>query len=232
MASIRVETLDELACTLLLFADRPPRESPDRSFPIHDSGGECEMFIDLANARAFAFAADRGDDQSTRSPHGSTRVSSPPIRSMPGAPAPISSSISKHCFGALLADENAALGVFCRRHPRRLLLERRLRRRGPRRRRDDDEARRVRHQLHATAARGDRAAPDRRRAYRCSTARYNGARRGSRRALVSRLPRAAGRSAAAVAPAPSARSAARSARRALRRRRTRRSRRPRIARRV
>ncbi|MCC6195266.1 MAG: CoA-binding protein, partial [Burkholderiales bacterium] len=52
---IRVETLDELACTLLLLATGR-RAAPGALVSIHDSGGECEMFIDLAERAGVPFA--------------------------------------------------------------------------------------------------------------------------------------------------------------------------------
>ncbi len=44
---VRVETLDELAATLLLFS-HPARPGAGGLASIHDSGGECELLIDLA----------------------------------------------------------------------------------------------------------------------------------------------------------------------------------------
>jgi acyl-CoA synthetase (NDP forming) len=44
---IRVDTIDELAATLLLFSE-PARPGPGGLASIHDSGGECELLIDLA----------------------------------------------------------------------------------------------------------------------------------------------------------------------------------------
>jgi len=46
-AVVRVETLDELAATLLLFS-HPARPAAGGLASIHDSGGECELLIDLA----------------------------------------------------------------------------------------------------------------------------------------------------------------------------------------
>jgi len=44
---VRVDTLDELAATLLLFS-QPARPGAGGLASIHDSGGECELLIDLA----------------------------------------------------------------------------------------------------------------------------------------------------------------------------------------
>ena len=44
---VRVDTLDELAATLLLFS-HPARPGAGALASIHDSGGECELLIDLA----------------------------------------------------------------------------------------------------------------------------------------------------------------------------------------
>ena len=45
---VRVDTLDELAATLLLFS-HPARPGPGGLASIHASGGECELMIDLAS---------------------------------------------------------------------------------------------------------------------------------------------------------------------------------------
>jgi acyl-CoA synthetase (NDP forming) len=54
--AVRVETLDQLACTLLLLATGR-RAASGSLVSIHDSGGECEMFIDLADRAGVAFTA-------------------------------------------------------------------------------------------------------------------------------------------------------------------------------
>jgi acyl-CoA synthetase (NDP forming) len=107
---VRVETLDELACTLLLFATGR-RAAAGSLVSIHDSGGECEMFIDLAQRAGVAFAplapatkeaiAERLDPG---------LVPNNPLDAW-GTGTDFVAGF-EHCFRALLADDNASLGVF------------------------------------------------------------------------------------------------------------------------
>ena len=107
---VRVETLDELACTLLLFATGR-RASAGSLVSIHDSGGECEMFIDLAQRAGVEFA-----------PLAAATKEAIAARLDPGLEPnnPLDAwgtgadfaTVFEDCFRALLADENAALGVF------------------------------------------------------------------------------------------------------------------------
>jgi len=107
---VRVETLDELACTLLLFATGR-RAGAGSLVSIHDSGGECEMFIDHAQRAGVAFAplaaATKGAIAARLDPG-----------LEPGNPLDAwgtgidFTANFEHCFRALLADDNAALGVF------------------------------------------------------------------------------------------------------------------------
>ncbi len=107
---VRVETLDELACTLLLFATGR-RAGAGSLVSIHDSGGECEMFIDLAERAGVAFA-----------PLAATTKRAIAARLDPGLEPnnPLDAwgtganfaATFEDCFRALLADDNAALGIF------------------------------------------------------------------------------------------------------------------------
>jgi len=108
--AVRVETLDQLACTLLLLATGR-RAASGSLVSIHDSGGECEMFIDLADRAGVAFTAL---SESTRQVIAARLdpglVASNPLDAW-GTGAAFTEQFEA-CFRALLADEGAALGVF------------------------------------------------------------------------------------------------------------------------
>jgi len=65
---LRVETLDELAATLLLFS-HPARPGAGGLATIHDSGGECELLIDLAAAVGVPLARINDDTKVTLRRH-------------------------------------------------------------------------------------------------------------------------------------------------------------------
>jgi acyl-CoA synthetase (NDP forming) len=108
---IRVETLDEMAATLLLL-QTGRLAAPGGVVAIHDSGGEREMTIDLAERAGVPFAAISAETR--RSLAG---------RLDPGLAAenPLDAwgtgenfvALFAGCFADLLADPNAALGLFC-----------------------------------------------------------------------------------------------------------------------
>ena len=108
---IRVETLDELAASLLLFAGGR-RAAKGALVSIHDSGGEREMLIDLAERAGVAFA-----------PIAPATVARLAANLDPGLAAenPLDvwgtgrdfAAQSEACLAALVADENAALGLVC-----------------------------------------------------------------------------------------------------------------------
>ena len=107
---IRVETLDELACTLLLFATGR-RAGAGSLVSIHDSGGECEMFIDLAQRAGVAFAPLMAATKSVIAERlDPGLVPNNPLDAW-GTGTDFAAGF-EHCFRALLADDNAALGVF------------------------------------------------------------------------------------------------------------------------
>jgi acyl-CoA synthetase (NDP forming) len=107
---VRVETLDELACTLLLLATGR-RAASGSLVSIHDSGGECEMFIDLADRAGVAFAPLA---EATRQAI-AARLDPGLVPNNPLDAWGTGAGFTEHfeaCFRALLADESAALGVF------------------------------------------------------------------------------------------------------------------------
>lgn len=107
---VRVETLDELAATLLLLA-AGRRARPGGLVSIHDSGGEREMTIDLADRVGVRFA-EIGDATKTMIA----------ARLDPGLEAanPLDAwgtsqdfvPLFEACFDALLADPDAGIGLF------------------------------------------------------------------------------------------------------------------------
>lgn len=108
---IRVETLDEMAATLLLL-QTGRLAAPGGIVAIHDSGGEREMTIDLAERAGVKFAAI--------APETRRRLAA---RLEPGLAAenPLDAwgtgvnfvTLFADCFTDLLADPQAALGLFC-----------------------------------------------------------------------------------------------------------------------
>jgi acetate---CoA ligase (ADP-forming) len=108
---MRVETLDELAASLLLLSTGK-RAAPGALVSIHDSGGEREMIIDLAERVGIQFA-----------PIASATVARIAGNLDPGLTAenPLDAwgtgrdfvAQFEACFSALVEDGNAALGLFC-----------------------------------------------------------------------------------------------------------------------
>jgi len=108
---IRVETLDEMAATLLLL-QTGRLAGPGGVVAIHDSGGEREMTIDLAERAGIPFAAIAAETRQNLA-----------ARLDPGLAAenPLDAwgtgenfgPLFAGCFADLLADPNAALGLFC-----------------------------------------------------------------------------------------------------------------------
>lgn len=107
---LRVDTLDELAATMLLMQGER-RPGPGALSSIHESGGEREMIADLASETGVPFAA-LGEDT----------VAALAARLDPGlAPENPLDGFGefddfdgklRDCFAALMADPNTALGVF------------------------------------------------------------------------------------------------------------------------
>jgi acyl-CoA synthetase (NDP forming) len=108
---LRVETLDEMAATLLLL-QTGRLAAPGGAVAIHDSGGEREMTIDLAERAGVPFAAITAETRRSLA-----------ARLDPGLAAenPLDAwgtgenfvPLFAGCFTDLLADPNAALGLFC-----------------------------------------------------------------------------------------------------------------------
>ena len=108
---IRVETLDELAATLLLFAGGR-RAAPGGLVSIHDSGGEREMIIDLADRAAVPFADIGNGTKETIAARLDPGLEAANPLDAWGTGADLVSHFEA-CFDALLADDDAALGIFC-----------------------------------------------------------------------------------------------------------------------
>ena len=107
---VRVETLDELATTLLFFS-AGRRAAPGGLVSIHDSGGERELTIDLADRARIPFAAIGSETK---------RIIAGKLDPGLIADNPLDAwgtgqdfiPLFRSCFDALLADEAAALGLF------------------------------------------------------------------------------------------------------------------------
>ncbi len=106
----RVDTLDELACTLLLFATGR-RAGKGSLVSIHDSGGESEMFIDLAQRAGVAFAPLEASTKSVIAARLDPGLEPNNPLDAWGTGADFVTRFEQ-CFNALLADDNAALGIF------------------------------------------------------------------------------------------------------------------------
>lgn len=107
---VRVETLDELACTLLLLSTGR-RAGPGALASIHDSGGECEMLIDLADRAGVAFAPlTEQTRQAIAQRLEPGLVATNPLDAW-GTGTDFGEAFEA-CFRALLADQGTALGVF------------------------------------------------------------------------------------------------------------------------
>lgn len=107
---LRVDTLDELVATLLLM-EQPRRPGPGALVSIHESGGEREMVVDLAEEIGVPFAPI---DDATKAKL-AARLD-PGL--VPENPCDAFGTgrdydgVLRDCFAALLADPAAALGVF------------------------------------------------------------------------------------------------------------------------
>jgi acyl-CoA synthetase (NDP forming) len=107
---IRVETLDELAATLLLLsAER--RVGRGGLVAIGDSGGERELLIDLADRAGVPFAAISEATKASIAARLEPGLEAANPLDAWGTGADFVPSFSR-CFGDLLADPEAALGLF------------------------------------------------------------------------------------------------------------------------
>jgi acetate---CoA ligase (ADP-forming) len=108
---IRVETLDELAASLLLFSTGR-RAAPGALVSIHDSGGEREMLIDLAERAGVNFAPIAATTAARLAAHLDPGLAAENPLDAWGTGHDFAAQF-KACFAALVEDENAALGMFC-----------------------------------------------------------------------------------------------------------------------
>jgi len=106
----RVRDMDELATTLMMFA-QPHPVGAGGLVSIHDSGGERQLLIDLAEDRKVPLAQIR--------PETTVRLQElldpglPPVNPLDawGAGGPGANRIMRDCLAALMADPGAALGA-------------------------------------------------------------------------------------------------------------------------
>jgi acetate---CoA ligase (ADP-forming) len=108
---LRVETLDEMAATLLLL-QTGRLAAPGGVVAIHDSGGEREMTIDLAERTGVPFAAiTPATRQSLAARLDPGLAAENPLDAWGTGENFVAQFTG--CFTDLLADPNAALGLFC-----------------------------------------------------------------------------------------------------------------------
>ena len=107
---VRVETLDELASSLLLFATGR-RAGTGSLVSIHDSGGECELFIDLAQRAGVVFASIASTTKRAIAAQLDPGLEPNNPLDAWGTGADFT-PVFENCFRTLLSDDNAALGLF------------------------------------------------------------------------------------------------------------------------
>jgi acyl-CoA synthetase (NDP forming) len=107
---VRVDTLDELACTLLLLATGR-RAAAGSLVSIHDSGGECEMTIDLADRAGVDFAQLAQETRREIGAHLDPGLEPNNPLDAWGTGAGFKEKFEA-CFVAQLNDANTALGAF------------------------------------------------------------------------------------------------------------------------
>jgi acetate---CoA ligase (ADP-forming) len=108
---IRVETLDELAATLLLLSTGR-RAAKGDIVSIHDSGGEREMIIDLADRAGLRFAAIADATKARIAAQLDPGLEAANPLDAWGTGAEFVAKFTTG-FQALIDDDNAALGLFC-----------------------------------------------------------------------------------------------------------------------
>jgi acyl-CoA synthetase (NDP forming) len=107
---VLVEDLDELAATLLMF-DQSRRPGPGALASIHDSGGEREMIVDIAERLGVPFAEITPETRAAIAPHlDPGLVAENPLDAWGTARDYVDRFAAK--LGALVADPNVAIGVF------------------------------------------------------------------------------------------------------------------------
>jgi acyl-CoA synthetase (NDP forming) len=108
---IRVETLDELAATLMLLSTGR-RAAKGALVTIHDSGGEREMIMDLADRAKLRFAAISGATKAKIAAQLDPGLEAANPLDAWGTGADFVPKFSAS-FQALIDDQDASLGLFC-----------------------------------------------------------------------------------------------------------------------
>jgi len=106
----RVNDMDELATTLIMFA-QPHPVGNGGLVSIHDSGGERQLLIDLADEMAVPLA--QIEAQTENQLQALLDPGLPPVNPLDawGAGGPNANKIMEDCLAALMADPNAAMGA-------------------------------------------------------------------------------------------------------------------------
>ncbi|NND57352.1 MAG: acetate--CoA ligase family protein, partial [Xanthomonadales bacterium] len=106
----RVQDMDELATTLIMFA-QPHPVAGGHLVSIHDSGGERQLLIDLAADMNVPLAAI--ETQTERRLEDLLDPGLPPVNPLDawGAGGPEADRIMQDCLAALMSDPNAAMGA-------------------------------------------------------------------------------------------------------------------------
>jgi acyl-CoA synthetase (NDP forming) len=107
---LRVDTLDELAATMLLMQNER-RPGPGALATIHESGGEREMIADLASENNVPFAVINEDTVAKLEARLDTGLAAENPLDAFGESDDFDGKI-RDCFVALMADPDTALGVF------------------------------------------------------------------------------------------------------------------------
>lgn len=107
---VRVETLDELAATLMLFSTGR-RPGPGNLVSIHDSGGERELMIDLAERIGVGFAAIEHDTKQLLAAQLDPGLEPENPLDAWGTGQNFVTRFAS-CFQDLMSDRNAAIGLF------------------------------------------------------------------------------------------------------------------------
>ena len=106
---LRVDTLDELASTLLLFS-HPARPAAGGLASIHDSGGECELLIDLAADIGVPLARINDETKQALTKHLDPGLA--PVNPLDAWGLGHNAvNIFENCLGALMADPDSAAAV-------------------------------------------------------------------------------------------------------------------------
>ena len=103
---VRVDTLDELSATLLLFS-HPARPGAGGLASIHDSGGECELLIDLASDIGVPLARINNETKETLRKHLDPGLE--PVNPLDAwGTGHDATKIFERCLEALIADPDSA----------------------------------------------------------------------------------------------------------------------------